>query len=239
MAYATYMELRTRINKTASGDDTVITALLDAATRSIDRAIGQYRHGFEFFNAPTAASTRVYPGSGLAFQWIDPCIAISAVAVKESYTDTTYTTWAATDYLSASGSYQHPDYNELPYTMLLVAPSGDYSRFTSGRAGGSTQFDPIFALSEASSIPRGSIGHAVPTVQVTARWGYSDSPPPDIREACLMQAARWWKRFESSFSDTLASGELGQLLYRQALDPDIRRILIDGRYTKPAIGRRV
>lgn len=238
MPYATTAELRARINKTSNADDATLTAIIAAAGRNIDTACGQYRPGHEFFLADTVASARVYAGTGLSFQWIDPCITVSTVAVKDSYTDTAYTAWAAADWIAASGSYQHPDFNDVPYSMLLVAPGGDYSVFTSGRVGGAAHFDPIFALSEASYVPRGGIGPAVPTVQVTARWGYSATVPPDIREACLMQAARWWKRFESAFSDTLASGEMGQLLYRQSLDPDIRRILVDGRYVKPAIGRR-
>lgn len=238
MAYATFMELRQRINKTSAADDATLTAILNAATRNIDTAVGQYRPGHEFFVADTVASARVYAGTGLSFQWIDPCISISLVAVKDSYTDTAYTSWAAADWIAASGSYQHPNFNDLPYSMLLVSPAGNYSVFTSGRVGGAQHWDPIFALSEASYAPRGGIGAAVPTVQITARWGYAATVPADIREACLMQAARWWKRFESAFSDTLASGEMGQLLYRQSLDPDIRRILVDGRYTKPAIGRR-
>ena len=53
-----------------------------------------------------------------------------------------------------------------------------------------------------------------------------------------MQAARWFKRFQSSMADVLASDELGTLLYRQSLDPDVKRLLVDGRYVKPVIGRR-
>jgi len=238
MPYATNIELRARINKTSAADDATLTALIAAAGINIDRAVGQYHNGLEFFLAPAVASARIYAGSGLAFQWIDPCVVISTVAVKTSYTDAAYTSWVPADWIAGSGSYQHPDYNDLPYTMLLTAPMGNYSIFTSGRTGGGQQWDAIFALSEASYVSRGSIGPAVPTVQVTARWGYSATVPPDIREACLMQAARWWKRFESAFSDTLASGELGQLFYRQSLDPDIRRVLVDGRYVKPAVGRR-
>jgi hypothetical protein len=215
-----------------------LTAILDAATRNIDAAIGQYRPGHEFFAADAVASARVYAGSGLAFQWIDPCISITGVGAKDSYDAPTYTAWVGADWIAASGSMQHPNFNDLPYSMVMVAPGGDYGVFPFGRVGGAQHSDPVFALSEASYVPRGGIGHAVPTVQVTARWGYSAAVPPDIREACLMQAARWWKRFESAMSDTLASGEMGQLFYRQALDADIRRILVDGRYVKPAVGRR-
>ena len=238
MPYATNTELKARINKTGVADDATLTALIDAAGRNIDTAVGQYRPGLEFYLAPTAASARIYAGSGVAFQWIEPCVAVASVAVKEDVDSLVYTPWATADWIAASGSYQPPDFNGTPYTMLLVSPTGTQTVFTSGRTGGAARFDLAFAMSDVASANYAPIGAAFPTVQITARWGCSATVPPDIREACLMQAARWWKRFESAMSDALASGELGQLLYRQALDPDIRRILVDGRYVKLAVGRR-
>jgi hypothetical protein len=77
-----------------------------------------------------------------------------------------------------------------------------------------------------------------PTVQVTAKWGYSVSVPPTIEQACLIQAARWYKRALSSFGDTLASPEMGQMFYTKPLDPDVRTLLVDGRMVMPAIGGR-
>jgi hypothetical protein len=50
-----------------------------------------------------------------------------------------------------------------------------------------------------------------------------------------MQSARWYKRLQGAMSDALASGELGMLLYQKSLDPDIRRILVDGRYINSVI----
>lgn len=113
-----------------------------------------------------------------------------------------------TDYTLARGSERAPEF-EPPYTLLLHVTN-------------------IFPASF----------HGYPIIQVTARWGFSASPPADIVAACIEQAARWFKRAQSAEGDTLASGELGMLLYRQVLDPDIRRKLIDGRYMRPALGTR-
>jgi hypothetical protein len=115
----------------------------------------------------------------------------------------------------------------------MIEPGGDYNVFTSGRYGSRAYY---FRPYRESLAPFRQSGRMTPTVQVTARWGYSDTPPTDIVEACLMQASRWYKRLQSSMADVLASGELGTLLYRQSLDPDIRRILVDGRHFKPALG---
>lgn len=38
-------------------------------------------------------------------------------------------------------------------------------------------------------------------------------------------------------ADTLADGDVGTLIYTRALDPDIERKLIHGRYTVPTIGK--
>ena len=72
MAYASNIELRNRINKTSVTDDSVLTALIAAAGANIDRAVGMYRVGFEFFAAPSTASARVFSGSGCGVQFIDP-----------------------------------------------------------------------------------------------------------------------------------------------------------------------
>jgi hypothetical protein len=131
------------------------------------------------------------------------------------------------DWIAFTGGPEAPDFNGLPHTGIMVDPDGSYSHFTSGSFTGRGGFPPT------STVTRGT-----PTVRVKAKWGYATSVPYDIKEACLMQSARWYKRFQSSMADALASGELGQLIYRLELDPDIARLLRGGRYIKPAIGRR-
>ena len=221
MAYGSVSELRDRMNKTSTDDDTILAALIAAAQRNIDQTCNR-PDGFE---ADVITSARLYSGSGRPYQLIDECISITLVEVKGSATDDTYDSWETTDWIAFSGDHRWPDFNTLPYTGLMVDPTGDEAVFTTGWYTTRGGFRPL------TDQHRG-----VPTVRITARWGYSQVVPVDIKEACLMQAARWYKRFQSSMSDVLASGELGVLLYRQSLDPDIARILVDGRYVKPAIG---
>lgn len=221
MAYGTADELRDRTQLQAVVEDSILVAIIAAAERNINRACNR-PDGFEV----TEATARVYTGLGKAYLLIDECCDIDLVAVKESFTATTYTAWATGDWIACSGDPRSPDFNSSPYDMLIVDPTGNESRFTSG------------VYQTKAGVPTVDVTHGVPTVQVTAYWGYSFVAPADIREACLMQSARWYKRYQSAMSDTLASGELGTLLYRLSLDPDIRRLLIDGRYMKPVIGRR-
>jgi len=204
MPYATVPQLRAQIDRDSAADDAVLLQILAGATVNIDRAVNHYLPGLEYYQAPAVASARPYAGNGKRWQRIDASIAITAVAVKDAWDSTTYTAWAAADWLGYSGSFEHPKFADLPYTGLMVTPDGAYSIFTKSYAG--------------------------PTVQVTARWGYSATPPADIAEACVMQSARWYKRLQGAMADALANGELGMLLYQQSLDPDIRRLLVDGRH---------
>jgi hypothetical protein len=73
------------------------------------------------------------------------------------------------------------------------------------------------------------------SLQITAQWGYAATVPMQITQATIMQAARWFKRSESAWADAAANGELGALLYRKPMDPDIENILKNGRLVRPSI----
>ncbi len=231
MAYATVAELKADINLDSTSDDTTLARLLDAASSTIDHFCNRP----DGFVAPSAATCRYYVGDGSSCQRIDECVAITSVAVKDSPTDTAYTAWTSPttnmagdgDWVAFSGERESPNYNDTPYTGLLVDPNGSYSVFTNGAYVGLRGFPPA-----------GTTRRNLPTVRVTARWGYAVTAPAAIKSACVMQTARWYKRLQSSMADVLASGEMGMLMYRQELDPDIKHILVGGRYVRPAVGRR-
>jgi len=214
MAYCTYAEIKSSIDLVDTGavQQTNIERLIDAADAAIDRFCNRPLS----FVADMVASAKVYPGTGKPYQLIDECTEVSSVAVKDSITDSTYTAWTTDDWDACTGDYNYPDFNTTPYTMLVCVPSGDYSVFTSGRYGDRWQ---------------------APTVQVTAKWGYATTVPDQIKTASIMQTARWFKRLQSAMGDTLASAELGQLIFVQEIDPDIGMILKRGRFVHPAVGR--
>jgi hypothetical protein len=174
-------------------------------------AIDNFCNRPDGFVALALALARIYPGSGHEWQRIDECVEVTLVRLKSSATDT-YSTLLATDYLKATGDRARPEYNVTPYTALRTDENGDYSIWY--KDGG------------------------YPTVEVTAKWGYAVTVPPEIRQACIITAARWYKRGQSAWSDVLASGEMGMLMYRQALDPDVKNILVMGRFVKATVGRR-
>lgn len=231
--YANHSELKDRIGKSLSTDDAILDALLSAASRAIDG----YCNRPDGFLAITTATTRYFPGSGRPYQRIDECSAISAVYVKDSSTDdeNAYTAWTlgvvgtttSADVFPASGDPRYPDFTSLPYTLLVIGANGDYSYFPTG------EFTTRGGFRPSSGIKR-----SIPVVKVTARWGFALTTPANVKEACIVQAARWWKRGESSWADALASADLGQLQFRQSLDPDLRAMLHESRLVRPAVGRR-
>lgn len=149
------------------------------------------------FDAPATGTARYYNGLGGTEAYIDPCVEISAVEVKTSETAASYTAWASGDYDKAAGGPSDPVWNAGYYTLVQVAP-GLSKVFTKGRK----------------------------TVKVTARWGRTDDPPDTIKQACIIQAGRWFKRGQQAFADTGANSDLGQLMYTKKLDPDLEALLI-------------
>ena len=207
--YCTIAEIKAAINKTGVEDDTVLTALATAASRAIDNFCNRP----EGFVALTVATARVYAGNGKSWQPIDECTEVTLVAVKDSTTDDDYTSWVAADWIAFSGSAERPNFNKLPYDALMIGADGDYGAFLNGKRG----------------------SHSVPTVQVTAKWGYATTVPTPIKQAAITTAARWYKRGEGGWSDVLASGELGMLMYQKVIDPDVKMLLVAGRYVRPAV----
>jgi len=62
-------------------------------------------------------------------------------------------------------------------------------------------------------------------VTITGTWGYSESVPADIRDACIEWVVRSIKRADSGYGDTSAIPELGQLIYQKAIPAEVLRVL--------------
>ena len=225
MAYASAADVRNQINKASNVDDPTITAMIAAA----EMAINNFCNRPDGFVSLTTATARLYTGSGLTYQWIDECTSITKLEVKDTATDSTYTTWAATDYIKASGDPAYPNFNRTPYTLLIVDPTGDYASFTGGKFTSQRGFPP-----EADAV------RGIPTVQVTAKWGYATTVPVAIKQATITQAAIWYKRGQGAWSKVLAQNEMGQMDYDTYLDPAIKLLVQAGRYVRKAgiAGRR-
>ena len=62
-------------------------------------------------------------------------------------------------------------------------------------------------------------------IKVTAKFGYSVSVPNDVKDACLVQSIRRFKRAQQAFQDVGAISELNQLRYVKSLDPDVKEMI--------------
>lgn len=85
--------------------------------------------------------------------------------------------------------------NGQPYTMICTTPQGSY-HFTAHKKG----------------------------VKVTGSFGYSATTPDLVNEACLIQAARLFKRKDAPFG-IAGVGDLGEIRLTSALDPDVKMML--------------
>lgn len=226
-AYATIGALKAIIGKSTSGDDANLQMILNAAAARIDRhcRVLKPSGARDFFVADSTASAKLYVGTGTAILPIDECVSVTLVEEKASPSDTTYTAWAADDWLAASGDRRMPDFNRTPYTFLVVSATGNEATFTSGQYTAPRGFKPE-VLNQ----------RGVPTIRVTAKWGYATAVPDDIKLATLMTASRWYKLLQGAMSRQLAVGDLGLATFPKQLDPDVVGILVEGRYVRPSVG---
>ncbi len=216
--YATVDQLKIRVQiRTVLDADhtTMLTEILEASSRAIDRACKGIDDGFA---VPAVASLKYLTAYGENFLRIPSCIAVTTVSVKSSRTATTYTDWDSPttamagdgDWIPAKGNSRDPTYGVLPYTLLLVDLNGTYSIFLNG------------------------VG--VPVVKILATWGSQTTAPADIREACVMQAAKWHKQEQGAMTAELGNNEFGQITYRRGLDKEVLNILMNGGWIPPLYG---
>ena len=83
---------------------------------------------------------------------------------------------------------------------------------------------PIHALKLVSSSGK-SFSRFDNNVKVVGVFGYSATPPDDINMACKIQAMRWFMRAKQGYQDGSANPALGEMIYVQELDPDVKMIL--------------
>jgi len=222
--YTTVVEVKAAMSKAGSEFDTPLAMLIVSAEDTIDR-VCNHKDGFL---AASTATARTFPGSNKAYQPIDECgAAPTLVAVKDSPSDTAYVSWAAADWVAFTGDPRRPDFNPVkkPYTALMVTPAGNYRVFTGGLYSQQRGFRPDL-----------DVRFAVPTVQVTAKWGYATIVPNPVRMATVAQTLRWFKRAQGAWQDAIQSASMGTLMFTKVLDPDIELMLIQSRLVRPAVG---
>jgi hypothetical protein len=150
-----------------------------------------------YFYPSTDATTRYYMGGNNPRLRIDDAVSISAVAVSEagSLSSSDYTAWAATDY------YTEPYNNDalgLPIRALVIdRENGNQTTWW--------------------GYPKG--------VRVTGIFGWSATPPTDIKRACKIQAVRWFMKSKNAYADSGANAATGPLVFSDQLDKEVQALL--------------
>jgi hypothetical protein len=197
--YVTVAELRADMVDGGLSSSTDYDVLLGELVTAASRLIDKEVGGWDnYFYPTTDGETRYYDGSGELEQYIDPCVTLTSVSVSDGgRCSTCYTDWT-----------ENTDFYVWPYNYSSIGK-------------------PIEKLViDNDSGSKGKWDKVRKGVKVTAIFGYSLTPPGDIEQACKIQTMRWYMRSKQAYQDTSASERLGQMLYTQELDPDVKRLLI-------------
>jgi Phage gp6-like head-tail connector protein len=194
-AYATVAQVKASLRITDSIDDT----LIEAAIQSASELINGYTNRV-FYNM--GSGSRFYAASDPYFCPIDDCISITEVATAVTSNGNYDTIWANPSTNQNNGDYQTEPLNAAYPTDGIASPT------TGVRALWRYLFPTIG-------------GNAL--VRITGTWGWSAVPAP-ITQACIIQAARLYKRNDSP-TGVMGFGDMGIIRVGSQLDPDVRQLV--------------
>lgn len=195
--------------------DALLTALATRASRALDRFCGRKPGAFfvsadttRYFDAPGGSgnalvqgwpsSNQLAIGSGgdLSSLWIDEGLAAAPTSVAISLDGSAnYTTLQSSDYIL--WPYNAVEEGQ-PYLRIdLDILYGHYSTWFGFRRG----------------------------VQIVGKFGFSTSIPDDVKQATIIQAARWFKRGQQMFQDVIKITDGAQEVYANRIDPDLAALV--------------
>lgn len=206
VAYTTLAELKALLpaNNWGTTYDAVLSSMALTASREIDTFLRREPGAFSVIND----STRYFDGNGSLELWIDEMAALptAVLMATSAYVD---------DATGAGGTY----------STLAVADYVMWPRnaLTHGMPFNRIDLNPMRgAYSEWYPYPN--------SVKITGKFGFSSVPPLEVRKATEIQVMRYFKRAQQAFSDTGTITELSQLTYTKSLDPDVKQILMSGKF---------
>lgn len=143
-----------------------------------------------------SSETRTYTAERCDVLYIDDLLSVTTLKTDEDGDATYENTWTATT------DYRLWPYNaalseDRPYTRVDVAPDGSYS-FPTGIAQG---------------------------VQIVGSFGYSSRTPAAIKQACILQAGRIFKRDQAPLGVVGDSAAGGELRLVPGEDVDVKALL--------------
>lgn len=197
--YCTSTDVKLQLTDTLGGStDTTYDDLIASLVTSASRAIDGYL-GVEdnYFYPSSDGETRYYDGVNDYTIRIDDFISISALGV------------------SAAGGLSSSDYTAYSSSDYYLLP---YNAVAKGKPYNSIEIDVLNSTQNAFPRYRKA-------VKVTGVFGYSATPPADVKQACTVMSLRYFMRAKSAFQDAGANPAMGQLFYVRELDPDVKTLL--------------
>jgi hypothetical protein len=184
----------------ASSTDTTYDTAIGGMITAASRLIDKEVGREANWFSTTDEETRYFDGSGEVTQEIDEIHTLTSVSVSESglIGSSNYTAWTL-----------DTDYYVSPYNYDLIGKPID--RLIADWNGTKYKF-PKYRKA----------------VQVVGQFGYSATPPEDVKMACKIQTMRWFGRAKQMYQDAGGSSVTGQLVYSRItkdLDPDVKILL--------------
>jgi hypothetical protein len=182
----------------ASSTDTTYDTAIGSMITAASRLIDKEVGREANWFSSTDEQTRYFDGSGEVTQEIDECHTLTSLSVSEagSIVVSEYTDW------TLDTDYYVSPYNYsalgLPIDRLIADWNGAKYKFPRYRK----------------------------CIKVVGQFGYSATPPEDIKMACKIQAVRWFSRAKQMYQDQGGGDWAGQTVFaKNDLDPDVKILL--------------
>lgn len=192
--YATLAQVKAALRITDTIDDTLIELAIESASRDIDAYCARV-----FYSV--GSSSRFYSALDPYYCPIDDAQSISEVATSATSNGVYATVWANPTTGNNDGDYQTEPVNAAYPVDGIVMP------ITGLRA----LWNYLFPIAGGAAL-----------VKVTGVWGWS-AVPTAIKQACVIQAARIFKRNDSPLG-VAGFGDMGAMRVSR-VDPDVARML--------------
>lgn len=192
--YATLSDVKASLRISDSVDDTLLELAIESASRSIDEFTGRV-----FYSQGTAV--RFYAADTAEFVTIDDLITISELATAGTSANDFSVVWSG--YSNGSPT----DYQLEPLN-------------NSAAVDGVVQ--PVTGIRARTNYAFPTLGN-IALVRVTGTWGWS-AVPTAIKQATVIQAARYFKRNDSPLG-VLSAPDLGYIRVGSRLDPDVEMMI--------------
>jgi len=177
--YATLAEIKTYLSISDATDNTLLEALVESSSRSIDRIANRR------FYADASASARKYRAYSDVFVYVDDISTTTGLVVKVDE--------------SGNGTYSKTLTLDTDFILDPLTATSLDRPFTQLTMVSNTESWPIFPGITQNGLR--------PGVEVTAKWGWP-AVPDDVHVACLILTADLYKRKDAP-GGVLGLGDLG------------------------------